>query len=416
MRPRLSEVNVKYVLLVLLIVAFVVPVNADTIWYVNSSGQSLSMGYNSCPVLSSSQPYGNLTIGTDETTGSFMPLVEVNSGSGCETPVSGLANTLTLFSTGQSQVVCATHHGVPGVGIASLNKGTAPYGNSLTAIQSAKTNAEARGDTLFVLATVWTQGESDQGMTSEQYKAALVQLQSDYETDIKAITGQTGTVPLVISQIGYWYGSSPAVALGQFQAAMDHPDKIILALPLYTLPRVSDNVHLTNVGSRRLGEYFANVLWYMRGGKKWVPLVPKSITLSGPTITIQCHVPVQPLVIDTSTIAEAEHYGFTFTDGSGSPPAITSVTLTASDTITIQLASAPSGASPRVQYADYQTYYSTGNIRDSSTVTGAAGSVLRNWMPTWDLPVGYTWEPISTGCLVKSGDAAIFGASTMVCK
>ena len=389
---------------------------ANIIWYINSSGQSLSMGYNSCPVISTTQPYSNLSLENSETTGDFIPLVEVATGSGCETPVSGMANTITMMSGG-SQIVCSTHHGVPGVPIASLNKGTTPYNDSLTAIETAKANAEAQGDTLRVLGTVWTQGESDQGKTLEEYKNLLVQLQSDYESDISAITGQTGPIPLFISQIGYWNGSSDAVALAQFQAAMDYPDRIILATPLYTLPKATDNIHLTNEGSRWLGSYFANVIWHMRGGFKWVPLAPKSLTINGATITLRCHVPTPPLVIDTTTIDEATDYGFTFTDGSGSPPAISNVSLSGDDTIIITLESVPTGGSPRVQYADYQVHYATGNIRDSENETGYMSETLYNWMPTWDLPIGYSWESSYVhNCMSQTGGASISGEIIMDCR
>ena len=368
---------------------------ADIIWYINASGQSVSTGTYSCPELSTVQPYSNLNL---DGNGDFIPLVEEYfslAGYGnCETPDSGLANTLTLLS---GRVVAITHHGVPGYAIAQLNQGTTPYNNSLTAVSQAWANAASEGRGIRMVGTLWTQGESDYTMTSDEYEAELIQLQEDYQADIQAITGVTGTLPLITSQCGKWSAGYSGVAVAQFRASVDYPGRVICALPLYLTDHSADWGHLTNTGSRRLGEYYGKVINEMiENGGTWRPLSPISIRRSGTMITIKCHVPVPPIVVDTATLGAVDNYGFTvIKDSDETEVSINSVSVSGSDTIIINLVSDP-GEKIRVTYAlegygVIETHrYSWGNIRDSDTTTGIADDgPLYNWLVLFDESEGY---------------------------
>ena len=105
--------------------------------------------------------------------------------------------------------------------------------------------------------------------------------------------------------------------------------------------------------------------------------------------------PVPPLALDTTQVTNPGNYGFEYTDGSGAPPAITSVQLVAADTVQITLAAAPVGANKRVRYAYTSKGNVTpgpisgvrGNLRDSDPTPSLYGNTLQNWGITFDLAV-----------------------------
>lgn len=104
-----------------------------------------------------------------------------------------------------------------GLSIAALAQGTPPYTDLIAAVQAAYDHATALGYVYEVLCVPYDQGEADQaaGTTRASYAAALTQLQSDLDADIKAITGQTADVVLVCCQKSKLLGgaSDPDVSL-----------------------------------------------------------------------------------------------------------------------------------------------------------------------------------------------------------
>jgi hypothetical protein len=120
------------------------------------------------------------------------------------------------------------------------------------------------GKTYAARAVCLLHGETDDFNLNSSYQANLVTLQSDYQNDIQAITGQSGTIPLLIDQISAWnwasYGNK-TTAVGpyyQLGAAEAQPSKIYLVGPRYFLTHTNGH-HLTAVSQRKWGEYFAKV-------------------------------------------------------------------------------------------------------------------------------------------------------------
>jgi hypothetical protein len=283
-------------------------------------------------------------------------------------------------------------------------------------VTSAKTLAAAANKTYVVRAVASIHGESDHYSYTDgsqeypiagsdgtpgkitSYADALLEWQQDYETSVKAITGQTQPVPMLVSQISGWNDTQYSkVAQFQLDAHVRAPQKVVLIGPSYQFTAdQSDCRHFTNQDERRLGEYFAKV--YARvvlEGKPWEPVRPKTVTRNGAVITVVFHVPTPPLALDTVRVAEAASYGFTFADGSGAPPAISTVAVTAPDTVTITLASAPTGAGAHLMYAQNQTaltcigsqHGARGNLRDSDATPSKHGYDLHNWSVHFDVPV-----------------------------
>jgi hypothetical protein len=117
-------------------------------------------------------------------------------------------------------------------------------------------------------------------------------------------------------------------------------------------------------------------------------------------------------VLDTANVSNPGNFGFRYLVGgtagkvaSGTPQAISSVQVTAPDTVTITLAATPSGANQRLEYANYYaqaglnpprpgcpgpTQGVRGNLRDSDPATSVTGGLpLYNWGVSFELPVPY---------------------------
>ena len=368
--------------------------------HVLSYGQSLSMGATATTLLSTTQPYFNLTFNTgprkDTEATSVIPLVEqfnnpsidgyANRG---ETHCSGLANYASqamMRENGinpQDHVIFASTAGHGGYTIDQLKKGSAWYPVLIDHVNKAKSLNV--GKSYHVPVVPWIQGENNAVSGGLQtpyavYKAGLIQLQSDANTDIKAITGQADPVRFITYQMSYAARTWPDIAKAQLDLAREN-DNFMLATPMYHFPYAGDNVHLTNVGYKWMGAYFARAYkQYMIDGRKPDFINPISAYIKGNQVIVKFDVPTLPLKIDISTLASTTNAGFKVMNGA-SEIAITSVTAS-DDTVILQLASAPT-ASVQVRYAlDYLgtgltiTGGASGNLRDSTTdSTEIAGAI-----------------------------------------
>jgi hypothetical protein len=242
-------------------------------------------------------------------------------------------------------------------------------------------------------------GEGDH--LNPEYDLNIRQWQQDFESDSPNLTGMDVSVPMFHSQASAWTSTgngSAEFTLGAFKVLAEserHPDKTILVCPKYIFP-YSDGIHLTSYGYRWLGEYYAKAYRAtVVEGHPWVPLKPLQITRSNTVITAKFHVPVPPLVLDTNMVLDPGHYGFSFADGTESPPAIETVELTDADTVQITLSAEPLGTDERLRYAfsgipgndgGPQTG-PRGNLRDSDPEPSLYGNTLYNWCVHFDKPV-----------------------------
>ncbi len=361
-----------------------------TIYQILSTGQSLSVGYNGSPALSDTQPYFNRMLSGSN----FVPLIE----SSVETISSPMANTLTALVTDNAFQSIVSMHGKNSSPYVSLKQGTTQYNLGLAQVTSALSAATAQGKDLRVLAVTTIHGESDHnaGTTASVYEADLVEWQTDYDTDVKAITGQTEDVPLFTDQMSSFTGYGEAtstIPIAQLAAAVNH-ENIYLVGPKYFLD-YTDQYHLTNESYRWLGEYYGKVLKTVSVDEDpWVPLSPSTVVRSGAIIYVTLNVPVEPIVIDTTNVTAATDYGFEFYDDSGSVPDISTVEVTGSTTLKITLASAPTGSDQRLRYAytgtpdatpgRFESGSAKGNIRDSDATVSLYSNNLYNWLVHFD--------------------------------
>jgi lysophospholipase L1-like esterase len=348
------------------------------------TGQSLSVGEKGRPALSTSQPYHNLKLSTDDLPWpidpenpslSLVPLTEPigrlspsypsswPENIAGETPHSSMANEITALvqaKLGHDYVSIHSAVGENGQGMVFLKKNAIPkglngrsYAAALIETRAITRLAHAAGKTYGVGAIVVTHGETDAG--NKDYENELHQLWSDYNTDLCAITGQKQKIPMIVSQQNTCADRS-ASTLAQWKIGVDYPANFVCSGPKYQYPS-PEGLHLTAKGYQLLGEKYGQVYFEkVIRGKNWQPLEPVKIKRHAKTITIRYHVPVAPMVWDTSL--EAPHAsvpewtngkGFEVTASDGSRVAITSVAISGSDVV-ITCAADP-GPGALVSYA-----------------------------------------------------------------
>jgi hypothetical protein len=286
------------------------------------------------------------------------------------------------------------------------------YAATLFEARAIKRLATAQGKTYGIGAIFLTHGETDAGNAG--YEDAMLKLYTDYNADLKAITGQEQSIPLFTSQqhgiYQYVLGTTAASNINtstklQWQASLDHPNEIVCVGPKYQYPYFSDYLHLVALGYELMGEKYAQA-YYERVvlGHEWKPLQPLANTVarSGRNITVDFYVPKPPLAWDDALpkphqtdLAEwKEGRGFEVRSSDRTPLAIESVTLVDADTVQITLAAdvpagtilgyaatngndAPPNFSPRI-----------GNLKDSDPFVGAfTGQTQANYSVAFELPV-----------------------------
>ncbi len=345
--------------------------------------------------------------GTRSTT--LVPLVEAVSGTDKETAASGLANTFIrdmAAATGVMprtlSIVCAQS----GQAYEYQKRGNQVYQYLLDSIEDCVTACRARGWLPIVLCVDWMQGESDEdwsGLREGMYESRMRQYQRQITSDIIARTGQNEPPIIAITQLGYVNDGHGAFT-GQYarlaSTRLHGKEQFRLVNSLYQYDFISDGLHLTCAGQNRRGAAVARAViqeWFTSG---WYGMVPTGFVWNSPT-QIQINIPSYTnLTIDTTTINTdgLANYGFSYTDESGAPPAISSVAISSDGKgVLINLASAPTGRFGRVSYATVENPLQSGaSVKPSGRTLGARGCVRSSAGITWvyDTSVTlYDWLP-----------------------
>src|SRR5262245_12614482 len=214
-----------------------------------------------------------------------------------ETPHAAMAAQVTMLTRQAGAADYVTAHtvvGESGQGMSVINKTAVEVVNGATStgrayratlfeVAAIKRLAAARARTYGIGAIVLTHGETDSGNTG--YEAAMVKLWSDYNQDLKAITGQTEPIPMITSQqhsFGFTAGQRTGASvstLAEWRVGVNNPNNIICAGPKYQYPYAADNIHLVTRGYELLGEKYGEV-YFQRVvlGNAWQPLQPIGVT------------------------------------------------------------------------------------------------------------------------------------------
>ena len=405
----------------------------DTLYHVIITGQSLAIGAEGKPALTTVCPIkyegkafmfnGGCRLpnmeGSDSVTSkytestymsAFTSLQELDSqeiyvNSKGETVASNAGETIGSWlgywvADKLGRKVLVSNHGYGGKPYRELKKGTVPYDNSIRAIHRAKQLCKQFNMNYEVMCICVVHGEADQAekCSAETYKEYLNAWQSDYETDIKAITGQTNDIPMFISQTGANYGYDLDVSNGVFMASVTNP-KIKLVVPQYAYPLEYVSVHMKNVGYRLLGEYFGNSIFRHFKGLGSNAIYPTKSVCSGNNITITFHANASKLVLNNFISVADGNYGFAIEDSNGT--SITSVSCTEdSPKVTVTLSGNPS-LDAQISYA-YKVYPEVAN-RNPGYKTGIRGCLsdggafnclkddysASQWCCVFNIPVNY---------------------------
>jgi hypothetical protein len=361
--------------------------------FINNTGQSLGEGSNG--TITTAQEYDNVGFPAYSTAPTELVVLTVGNtqvaGRG-ESPMYGALGHIKeliqdesgLAYTEHGYQMAACNNAYSGYSINALKKGTTPYANAMAQILAAYNIAQAEGRTFKVGAILWTQGEADGAMPFATYRDLLKQLAEDYDTDSKAITGQTEDVVLISYQTGT--GSLRNVQLAQMAAAAESI-KVVVACPMYQFSYY-DAQHIDAAGAKWLGGYYG--LAYKRtliDGAPWEPLQPISHTRQGAILTVNFNPQVRPLMIDTTLVPAQVNAGFSMVDSGGGALTISSVSVVGPSMVKIvAAASIPSGAKLRYGFnaAVGKGPYlgGCGNLRDSqgaSIVYSAVAMPMHNW-------------------------------------
>jgi len=356
-------------------------------------GQSLSVGGESNPAISTTQKYNGLKFNVKvisrpmvESLTGFAPLIE----QGAETSASGtnemfiealrLENAFSEYEGKWDDVqllfICC---GVGGTAIDPLLS-EEYYKYLRNAIQGAKNICDAKGYTLEVPAWCWIQGETDLRLqvSESDYTNSLIALQEKITTDVKNIIGQTKAPKCIMYQTAnqslysqdYNFANGYlAIPTAQMKLIRDD-ERFMASVPAYIFDVVpTHHIHIPAYAEKLLGGYQGYALKkHLIDGVQNKGVVPLSFTVSDNDILIKYSMPCPPLVFDTQYIREIKNMGFTCVKPNDAD-IVESVSLF-NDTVTIHCSESPIGA--KLRYAlntpikgDGRDYGSRGNLRDS---------------------------------------------------
>ena len=396
--------------------------NANILWGIIHTGQSLSVGAYGSPVVNPTTRYSNLKFGFDyvagpwHRNGTLIPLGEeirwtsnypypynIEGESWC-TAMSDQISSLSITRTTYDFQTIQTVVGKDGWAMIYINNNgihqpptpTDPVGTGYSFEAAFDEIADIKplalstlGKTYKVAAISLEHGESD--APRDDYGADVYQLWSDYNTRVKAATGQTEDVFLLGHQASSGYPTDTVTLTRSsdsfWKACLAHPTQLYCCGPKYQLDyETTTYYHLTAPASQRIGIKRGQVFDAVKSGAGWTPLQPTAVGLSGSTITLTVHVPVAPLQWDTTInvghtsvhTAWQNGKGFEVVDVSNNEITINSVSISGANQITIVCATPP-GAGSRLRYAmagDGPTTQRKGQLCDSDPFIGVDSQTL----------------------------------------
>ena len=369
---------------------------AAATWAFAHTGQSLAEGGVGGDLVDGLTPYPNdvlmLTSGpvglnTGTLGGGIITLSEKNR----VTIASSYMRNTRAFVSGASNEVVFHGQAWGGRNYNSLKKGGASGVYEKVIAQAQAVKASRTGAIYKTISVI--HGEQDGLDNNTNYAANLNEWKTNFNTDLKAVTGQTENILLLLCQVGSSSGYNKIGGitstdfpsqLEQLKAHKTYAD-IYLVCPKYQLAYF-DHSHITNNAQRILGEYYAKAFKRIVEIGSWEPLRPVSVTGSGNQVVISFVGRVGNLVFDTTAVQASLNQGFAYNDEAGR--AITGVQIVTNQVV-ITL-SGTIGANPVVAYAynngaggsanQIAGLGARGNLRDSdNAVSSFNGAPLYNW-------------------------------------
>lgn len=379
-----------------------------------SYGQSLAI-IGGTPRISTTEVTDNLNFGvrpantvtdsasfTQSGAAAFAALTSVN---GAEVPVIAATNHLRRsmlnfwsLAADSNRLLVANAAGTGGRAIEQLAKGAAPeiYA-SVNDLVSKSITAAGGAANYGVPVIFFLQGEDNYtdaayDNTEAGYRALLLDLYSDYVTDIRALaTSQVRNPAMFITQASSWYDATDRItAIGNAQVSASITQSgIYMVGPYYAYPNAAN--HPTSDGYRYLGEQAGKVINKVLVRREgWLPCYAKSAVFRRDEVILTIHTPVPPLQVKQcyvgTTLTSLTNHGFSIIDDLGRVT-INSITIHDS-VIHFQLARSLHTSTTRIiQYASYDYFTGQGNICDSDATEALSNSTLtslpyelNNWL------------------------------------
>lgn len=225
-------------------------------------------------------------------------------------------------NTGEDTLICIFAGGQGTTPLSQLGKGTEPYETFLNNIRAAHDEAQERGWDFVLPALCWMQGETDVvDYAGDEYQWRLLQFYRDISHDIRQITGQEQDVEVINYQTNCVTRADrfdplnyecPEVTVPQvlLELARDHP-KFHASGPMYPYNFVREAIHIDGEGQMAHGRLVGRTaLKLLRHDDEPTGLMPMEVQGHDSVVTVSFVVPQLPLVVDTTQVAKAEHYGF----------------------------------------------------------------------------------------------------------
>lgn len=406
--PSIERIQVEILIVLLFVAAVVVYVeNRDTnrlkppppppptqppvddslkVKYFPFYGQSLSVGRESVPIISSSQPYPSNVLGPAggprNEIFSLAPLKEVGYGKMGETPASGFANLYygSFVGNKEKTVVISNTAGEGGQTVLALTDETR-FGKLRRTFSQAKTQSASKfPEGKFVVPAVfWIQGEADRDTGFNLYVNQFIALHDKIQSLAKTTSG-SGT-HIISYQTAGNSGRDGMVQLAQMD--LDRKGVLTIATPIHFLDFAGDQVHLTARSSLLLGAYMARAVGQMERSGVIQRVRPLRVSVVDPSrVRVHFEVPCKPLVVYDSRV---KNLGFRVVDGSGGEVSIQSVKVVGDGDEVEIVANAPFNTTGcKVYHAIANGVYpnssrSLGALRDSCNEKydlGANGGVI----------------------------------------
>lgn len=266
-------------------------------------------------------------------------------------------NAAQIAATNERHRAVVATFGHTGYTLAQLVKGTNAYTNLIGGLTEIMVDLAAAGITGIVRGVVFIQGEADFASSGSGWAASVATLQSDLNTDCKAVTGQSQNIPLFLSQqtnfcastTSPYAGTIPYPVLDQLTA--HNGTSVILTGPMIGETISNNNLHYYGHQAWRNGATIGNALAsVVVGGNTWNPVRPKTVTRNSNIVDIEFWTPSGAITLDTTyaTNTADGFYGFDFRQTGGSTT-LQSVALLNSTTVRFTLSGAPDGTSPKIR-------------------------------------------------------------------
>lgn len=349
-------------------------------------GQSLDTGYNASPALTTTAPAGTQNykfvggIVSPATLTSLVPLisaVETIPGpggpyTGGETPLVKCGNVLAQTYGQRFLMVSAA---VPGTSAQARAKGSSYYTALMSYITAAKARADELGYELIVRAICVDGGEADS--YGSNYYTYNQSIQSDFETDSKAITGQTENVPMFLADSAGFAGGLIDANTNAIDLAIDFPTKFYL-VGSKTILSYADSLHIDNNGAVNLGAMYAKAIGkVIFENTSFNTVYPIATVRASNIVTVTFHVQSGSLQSDIVTVTDPTggNLGFTWYDSTLSAT-VASVAIINATQVRVTLSGVPTGSNKYIGYARDLP------VANPGPTTGARGNLVDadgNW-------------------------------------